>query len=402
MWRARDEQLGRDVAVKLLHPHLFPDARSRERFAAEARAVAGVAHPAIVDVFDVDAFGDRPAIILELVPGVSLAARLQTGPPLLSEDAAGIAADVAEALFAAHKRGIVHRDVKPANVLLEPSGRARLVDFGIAHSLAQANERLTLTGEVVGTLRYMAPEQLADERIGPRADLFALGAVLYEMLSRRPAFSSRSPISALAERRAGPPPLDGVDQALAAIAMACLAIRPTDRPIHAGAVATALRAWLRGDSAPAVAVAPVPGGWAPRPVDRDAPTQTIAAPPAALSGGAVQRTGRRWTAALAGVVGVVILVGVIALGGATPTTGGAAATSPSAANTRIPAVAIPAAVASPTPSTAASQAQLLAQLRQHCGPGATVDLAGLSQRDAQKLVDRLAAKCDHATGEGGD
>ena len=256
MWRADDEQLHRTVAVKRLHPHLLPDAPSRQRLVAEARSAAGLAHPVIVGIYDVDSTGESPAIVMELVDGESLAARIERDGPLPAADAARITADVADALYHAHQQGVVHRDVKPGNVLLAADGRTRLVDFGIAHSLALGAERLTMTGTVVGTLRSMAPEQLLGGPITPRTDLYGLGTVLYEALTGRPAYPETSPVALSRAQEAGPPPLAGVPPPLAAIVAGCLEADATQRPIHAGAVASALRAWVAGDEAPALAITP--------------------------------------------------------------------------------------------------------------------------------------------------
>ena len=167
-----------------------------------------------------------------------------------------MAADIAEALFHAHQRGVVHRDVKPGNVLLASDGRTRLVDFGIAHSLAESAERLTMTGTVVGTMSAMAPEQLLGGPITPRTDLYGIGVVLYEALTGRPPYPGGSPVALAEAQRAGPPPLDGIDPTLAGIVAACLAVEPENRPLHAGALAVALRSWLAGDAVPAIAMAP--------------------------------------------------------------------------------------------------------------------------------------------------
>ena len=211
VWRARDEQLERDVAVKRLHPHLMPDEASRRRLVAEARAAAGLAHPAIVEIYDVDDTGESPALVMELVDGESLATRIAREGPLPPPEAAAIAADIAEALFHAHQRGVIHRDVKPGNVLLSADGRTRLVDFGIAHSLAVASERLTMAGTVIGSLHSMAPEQLVGGPITPRTDLYGLGAVLHESLTGRPPYAESSPVALAEAQRAGPPP-DGRDR----------------------------------------------------------------------------------------------------------------------------------------------------------------------------------------------
>jgi hypothetical protein len=283
VWRARDEQLDRDVAVKLLHPHLLPDERSRDRLAAEARAAAGLSHPGIVGVYDVDTTGEAPAVVFELVDGESLADRLARDGALPEREAARIAAEIGEALFHAHQRGVVHRDVKPGNILIAADGRARLVDFGIARLLDEAAERLTMTGTVMGTLRYMAPEQLAGGEIGPRADLWALGAVLYEMLVGRPPFSAPNQVALADEQRTVVPDLGGVNAGLASIAAASLAVEPEDRPRHVGAVAAALRGWLGNGSVDAALLAPVPA------VSPDA--DTAAVPVAATAQPAPERPG---------------------------------------------------------------------------------------------------------------
>ena len=254
VWRAQDEQLDRPVAVKRLHAHLMPDEPSRRRLAAEARAAAGLSHPVIVGIYDVDATGESPSLVMELVDGESLAARIQRDGPLAPREAASIAAEVADALFHAHQRGVIHRDVKPGNVLLANDGRVRLVDFGIAHSLAEASERLTMTGTVIGTLRAMAPEQLAGGQIGPRTDLYGIGVVLHEALTGRPPYPTSSPVALAEAQRAGPRDLGGMEPALAALVAACLAHDPAERPLHAGALAAALRDWLAGDDATALAL----------------------------------------------------------------------------------------------------------------------------------------------------
>jgi serine/threonine-protein kinase len=250
VWRGHDLQLGRAVAVKLLHPHLLPDRLSRRRLAAEARAVAALSHPSIVRVYDVELAAERPAIVLELVEGGTLAQRLAAEGRLPAREAARIGAELAEALYHAHQRGIVHRDIKPANVLLDAAGRAKLADFGIARLLGEAAERMTMTGTVMGTLRYMAPEQLAGDRVGPRADLFSLAVVLYEALAGRPPFPGATPLGLAEEQARGAPPLSEADPRLAAIVEAGLVPRAADRTRHAGEMATALRAWLDGREMP--------------------------------------------------------------------------------------------------------------------------------------------------------
>jgi len=182
VWQAHDDRLDRTVALKLLKPSLLPDEASRRRFVAEARAASGMTHPGIVPAYDVVDDPASPAIVFQHVDGESLAERLRRGPVPIAE-AVRIAGQVAEALDHAHRAGVVHRDVKPANILLDRDGRARLVDFGIARVENDARRHLTGTNQVVGTLRYMAPEQLAGQPTDARTDLYALGLVLAEMLA---------------------------------------------------------------------------------------------------------------------------------------------------------------------------------------------------------------------------
>ncbi len=243
VWRARDEELDRPVAVKLLHPHLVPDERARLRLAAEGRLVASLSHPAIVQMYDVLVDEESPALIMELIEGESLNLRLARDGALPPRVAAAIGAEVADALAEAHRHGIVHRDVKPSNILLDTDGHAHLADFGIAHSLEPDAERLTQTGMMVGTPAYLSPEQLAGEEVGPRTDLFGLGAVLFQMLTGRPPYEAMAPLRLAEAHGAGPPAMTGVPPALEEITRACLANNPSDRPPDAGFVAAQLRAF---------------------------------------------------------------------------------------------------------------------------------------------------------------
>jgi serine/threonine-protein kinase len=399
VWRAHDEQLDRPVAVKRLHPHLLPDPASRARLAAEARAVAALSHPVIVGVYDVDQSGEWPAIVMELVDGEPLSARIARDGALDAAEAAAIAADVAEALYHAHQRGVIHRDVKPGNVLIGRDGRTRLVDFGIARSLADASARLTLTGTVMGTLHAMAPEQLADEPITPRTDLYGLGVVLHEMLTGSVPYSAGSPVALAAAQRAGPPTLDGVEPGLAAVTVACLAHDPTVRPLHAGALAAALRDWLAGDPAAALAMRPAPtAAEGRRGVDAEAVTRTMPravtpAPVAAPRSAMRERPRRRSLAP-------VLLVALVALLGA-------AAMAAMAADRSVGDSA-PSLAASPAASPAATPAppwieELAAAIAAACGTDATTEaatLAGLDEEEARRAADDAIEACVEA-GDGG-
>ena len=391
VWRAHDEQLDRPVAVKRLHPHLFADDASRSRLAAEARAAARLSHPVIVGIYDVDATGDAPALVMELVSGESLAARIDREGALPPREAAAIVADLAEGLFHAHQQGVIHRDIKPGNVLLDADGRTRLVDFGIAHSLAEAAARLTVTGTVIGTLRSMAPEQLADTAITPRTDLYGLGVVLHEALTGHAPYPTGSPLALAEAQRAGPPPMVGVDPGLAAVVAGCLALDPADRPLHAGALADGLRAWLAGDPGPALALAPSVNSA----VDTAAVTQPIpvvAAPqPSQAPARAVRRGASGWPARL-----VPILAGLAALAVVAVLVAFAANRPDAAAESSLP----PSTSVAPTTTPPAWLAGLVDKVEKECGADAAAtaegEMAAMTEDQAKDHADALVDSCKSA------
>ena len=206
VYRAHDSRLGRDVAVKVLPEHLCSDLNLKSRFEREARAISALSHPYICHLYDVGSQGGKDYIVMELLEGESLADRLRKGA-LPVNKALQIGIEIAEALDAAHKNGIVHRDLKPGNVMLTKSG-AKLLDFGLAkpafsRAAIASGEAVTMTetltgeGRIVGTFQYMAPEQVQGHDADTRTDLFALGAVLYEMVAGRRAFHGKSGISVM-------------------------------------------------------------------------------------------------------------------------------------------------------------------------------------------------------------
>ncbi len=182
VWRAQDLLLDRTVAVKLLHAEVAADPPAAGRFRAEASMAAKLTHPNAVIVYDIGHDGGRDYLVMEFVEGGTLA-QVLAGGPLAPGTVAGLGAQVARALGAAHQRRLVHRDVKPANVLVTTEGDAKVADFGIAQALGATSSRLTAPGEVMGTARYLAPEQLRGETIDARADVYALGVVLHEALT---------------------------------------------------------------------------------------------------------------------------------------------------------------------------------------------------------------------------
>jgi serine/threonine-protein kinase len=190
---ARHTLLGKTVAIKVLLPHLAQDPDQVARFMREARAAANLDHPHIVQVFDVDQAGDVHFFAMERIAGETLRARLLARCPLPADETLRIAGQVADALAFAHARGIVHRDLKPANIMLDERGQVKVMDFGIA--AAAGNETLTITGQVLGTPKYMAPEQARGELVDGRSDLFSLGMTMCEMLAGRTPLDGKDVVS---------------------------------------------------------------------------------------------------------------------------------------------------------------------------------------------------------------
>jgi hypothetical protein len=333
---------------------------------------------------------------MELVDGEPLSALLTRDGPMRPEAAAQLAAEIADALYHAHQQGIVHRDVKPANVMIESgTGRARLVDFGIAHSLELAAQPLTQTGTSIGTPRYMAPEQLAGEQVGPRTDLWGLGATLYESLSGRPPFDGSTPLAIARQQADGPPPLEGIDRGLAGLVSSCLAVDVADRPLHAGALASALRGWLDGDPVPSAAALSVAETQAvpllAAPVEMPAAGAALAQAGPAEAAAASPRRVSPVVVALAVVLLLAAVVGAgFALSGGAQLTGA----EPSPTVTPIP-----------TPNW---RAPLLAAYLEACGvPLERSELSGMSEAGASAFVDEQVRGCldeggnDKGKGKGG-
>jgi hypothetical protein len=194
--KAHDSELNRPIAIKLLAPHLAHVGAARERFAREGRAAAAVVHEHVVAIHNVESGGPLPFLVMQYVPGRSLQARVDEDGPLGVEEMLRIGVQAAAGLAAAHRQGLVHRDVKPANILLENTvERAVLTDFGLARAIDDAS--LTQTGILAGTPHYMSPEQALGESIDHRSDLFSLGAVLYFMATGRPPFRGASALGVL-------------------------------------------------------------------------------------------------------------------------------------------------------------------------------------------------------------
>src|SRR6266542_1290365 len=267
VYRARDTRLDRTVALKVLSAHVAATSTARERFEREARAISALNHPNICTLFDVGSANGTEYLVMELIDGEALDDRLGKGP-LPAEAVLRIGAAVADALARAHRGGIVHRDLKPGNIMLTKSG-PKLLDFGLARKAAEEAEAvahdaetrvekaLTADGTILGTLPYMAPEQLEGHDTDARTDIFALGTVLYEMTTGQRAFKAKSQASLITKIMSEQPTPIGQLQPITPLGlhrliMKCLAKDPDERWQCASDVASELR-WIAESDATATA-----------------------------------------------------------------------------------------------------------------------------------------------------
>lgn len=282
VYLGRDLRLNRQVAIKTLHEHYAADLTFLQRFHHEAQAAAGLRHPCIVNVYDVGQDGDIHYIVMEYVEGSDLKSLILRNGPLPIDHAVAIAEDVAEGLEAAHRMGMVHRDVKPQNILVSPSGEVKITDFGIAKS--SLSTALTETGVTFGTADYLSPEQARGFSATPRSDIYALGVTLYEMLTGRLPFTGENAVAVAMQHVSVEPPLPRMFNAqipprLEELVLAALSKNPDERPASAREFAQMLRAY-RTASQEATIVRPA----MPRPQPRSAPGPVAAVPAGSVSG----------------------------------------------------------------------------------------------------------------------
>jgi hypothetical protein len=301
VYSGRDRVLGRPVAIKVLAERYAGDEKFVTRFRREARAAAGLNHTNIVSVFDTGDTNGQHYIVMEMVNGETLSDLLKREGPLSPDRAARIAGSIARALHAAHAQGLIHRDVKPGNVMLTREGDVKVMDFGIAR--AATDETLTQTGMVLGTASYLSPEQSRGEPVDHRSDVYSLGCVLYEMLAGRPPFAGETPVGvAYKHVHEQPEPLTTngppVPAEVEAVVMQALAKDPADRPQTAEAFREALTSAVAEASTEpiveATAVLPATEAEATVPLSH-------------------RQLGRRWWPAA--VLGVIVLVigGILAV-----------------------------------------------------------------------------------------
>lgn len=345
VWSATDTVLGRTAAVKILNPALSQQSGFLERFRAEARTCAALHHPNITTVFDYGEDDGSAYLVMELVAGQPLSQIISEHAPLSAQVTASILIQAATALEAAHQGGVVHRDVKPANILMTPDGTAKLTDFGIARLVNTAP--LTQTGEVLGTAQYLAPEQVRGQSATAASDIYALGVVGYEMLTgRRPFEADTMVATALAHLNQPTPQLPhAVPVGIRTVISAALAKDPADRPETAACMADALSkpdaTFASGVPSAGTLALPAMGLAASALPPPTAPAQTQTMPAQAMAAEPAGTRDRRsrvrpaWLLAAAGAVAAFIAFAAFAAPGSsnsTPTPVATPTSSPSSNN----------------------------------------------------------------------
>ncbi len=327
VWRARDTVLAREVAVKLLGAMTTADDAALQRFRREAEAMAALQHPNIVTIFDVGTHAGAPFIVMELLAGPTVEQIVRDRGALGEPEAARLATQVAAGLAAAHQAGVVHRDIKPGNLMLSTSGDLKVVDFGIAR-LAHGSG-LTATNSVLGSAAYLSPEQASGAPADERSDLYALGCVLTTMLTGHPPFAGEHPLSVMQQHVASAPPAlrdrrPAISLAMEALVHRLLAKDPSDRPSSASEVRDELST-LSSPAVPETATVPLPRPEATQPMPVSAePSHTVPLPTGAPPRGSsepghpatypppTRGAARRWV--VPAILAALALAAVVAIG----------------------------------------------------------------------------------------
>jgi eukaryotic-like serine/threonine-protein kinase len=309
VWRGYDRTLGRTVAIKTLLPQFARDASFVDRFRREAQAAARLNHPGIVSVYDSGTDGDTPYIVMQFIEGRTLADYLASGKTIPPMKAAQVAKEIAEALAAAHTEGVIHRDIKPANVMVTRDGKVLVMDFGIAR-LVSGPETAPQTSAVLGTASYLSPEQAQGQAVDARTDIYALGVVLYEMLTGRPPFTGDSPM-AIAYKQVNATPAapssvnPDVPPELDAVVMRALSKNPANRYQTGQEFADDLERVRTGGQVMATPLLPA-AGEATQVISRPQPTSVL--PPQQDEPGSSRKA---WAGALIAIV----IMALLAAGG---------------------------------------------------------------------------------------
>ncbi|MFT4123044.1 MAG: protein kinase [Microbacteriaceae bacterium] len=381
VWEATDLVIGRTVAIKILKDEYLGDPGFLERFRAEARHAALVNHEGIANVYDYGEEDGSAFLVMELVPGEALSAILERERVLSPDRVLDIVAQTALALQAAHAAGLVHRDIKPGNLLITPDGRVKITDFGIARIADQVP--LTATGQVMGTVQYLSPEQASGHPASPATDIYSLGIVAYEALAGRRPFTGESQVAiAMAQINEAPPELPvTIPAPVRNLVFSCIAKRPDDRPASAQHLARAAQSLRRGDVAAAATAVPAvlgPSG----PAAATAATTLLGAGtsatrvlpatqsmPAATEDEAGEATRKRspWTWVIIALIAVLVVALVATLIALFTSSGDTTTTATTASRT---------ASTSATPTTSGY-------------PASRLDLDGMTEDEAQEYLDAL-------------
>ncbi|WP_022887546.1 protein kinase domain-containing protein [Glaciibacter superstes] len=399
VWQATDLVIGRTVAIKILKDEYLGDPGFLERFRAEARHAALVNHEGIANVFDYGEEEGSAFLVMELVPGEALSTILEREHVLSTDKVLDIVAQTAAALHAAHAAGLVHRDIKPGNLLITPDGRVKITDFGIARIADQVP--LTATGQVMGTVQYLSPEQASGHPASPTTDIYSIGIVAYEALAGRRPFTGESQVAiAMAQINETAPDLPvTVSEPVRNLVFACIAKNPADRPTSAAHLARAAQALRRGDVAAAAASVPaVLGGATPTAATMLMPgaaagqTQaTTILPTATLGAGAEAAAGEDekkkrspWTWPLIVLIALlaIVLIGVLIAFFANP--GNTPATNSPTASSAAPTTPKP---TTPAPTPSSTRVTVT-----------EADFVGLSSADARAKLEGLGLVANVATG----
>ncbi|WP_298122669.1 protein kinase domain-containing protein [uncultured Aurantimicrobium sp.] len=387
VWQATDLVIGRLVAIKILKDEYLGDPGFLERFRAEARHAALVNHEGIANVYDYGEEEGSAYLVMELVPGEPLSAVIEREKTLSIDKVLDIIAQTSAALQAAHSAGLVHRDIKPGNMLITPEGRVKITDFGIARIADQVP--LTATGQVMGTVQYLSPEQASGHPASPSTDIYSLGIVAYECLAGKRPFTGESQVAiAMAQINEEPPPLpDTIAEPVRNLVYSCIAKKPSDRPASSANLARAAQALRRGDLQGAAAAVPGVLGTTTTPLDA-----TVVMPRTAETGATtvlnipeapapVESTEKKkrspWTwplIALVGVLVIVIIGAVVAL-----TSGG---NTPEPTPTETTQSASPTKSKTPTPTPTGSATPTAAAINK-------ADYVGKSLADATAALEKL-------------